>query len=168
MPEYKNFRVNIYEASIVDGNTPFIDALTTACALPVIQRERMISGRRRRIDEYDQRLEEFLVNFTAFQFPGPGRVTIGGASNPMGLDADEFYSHDTAMLYDLSTNLVFLESNQGGMGATAVKEYLQEFVNDKTVYQLIHQTDDNAAARARLFQTIRKMRVRLNLGPPTD
>ena len=168
MPEYKNFKINIYGVEVARGNTPFEDGILAACALDAPQRERVISGRRRRIEECDQRAEGILENFTVFRFPGPGRVAEGGVANAMGLDPNEFYSHDTAMLYDPETRLAFLESAQGGMGATATKEYLQQFTNDETVYQLVPRTDDDVAARARLFQVVRKVRVRLDLGPPTE
>ena len=82
----------------------------------------------------------------------------------MGLMPDEFYGDDTAMLYDPASDIAFVESTVRGMEPRAVGDYFAEFADPDTDYVLMPRLDAEATAKARGFQTIRK----LAMGPVTD
>ena len=54
------------------------------------------------------------------------------------------------------------------MGSSAIAHYFKEFANADTNYTLVPRLDDDAAARARNHQTIRKLKLRVAMGPVTD
>ena len=88
----------------------------------------------------------------------------------MGLDSDEFYADDTAMLYDPVLSMAFVESTVSGMQSGAIGDYFEKFAepSTSTEYQLIPRLDDEAVTRARKFQTIRSLEMRVSMGPVTS
>lgn len=164
----KSFKVNIFNVETSDNGTLFADAIDAARSRPLAGREKLIRGSRRRLDTYLRRPEGYLLNFVAFRFAGPSRVRSGDPVAAMGLGPDEFYGDDTAMLYDPDSHIAFVESTIGGMGPGAIGDYFAEFADPGTNYVLIPRLDAEATARARGFQTIRKVVMRVAMGPVTD
>lgn len=170
MPE-KRFRVNIYEVGFPDEASfgpPFSEAVDNAIAQPFALLYRDANEKGRRLEHSERRDGVYLLNFATFEFTGPGRSSPVTPVQPIDLDADEFFAHDTAMLYDPSEGLAFVESTQGGMGPGAIARYFEAFASERTKYQLLPRLDDEAAARARRHQTIRDLTIRVGMGPVTS
>ena len=166
----KSFIINVYDVCTSDDGTPFADAIDVALSLPLGERERTVRGRQRRVEHHDKRAEGYLLTFATFAFAGPGRVRTGTPIISMGLSSDEFYADDTAALYDPVLNMAFIESTLSGMLSGAIGDYFQKFAEPSTgtEYQLIPRLDDEAATRARKFQTIRSLEMRVSMGPVTS
>ena len=168
----KSFIVNVYDVCTSDDGTPFADAIDVVLSLPLGERERIVRGRQRRVDHYDNQAEVkgYLLTFAAFAFAGPGRVRSGTPIASMGLSPDEFYADDTAALYDPVLNMAFVESTLSGMSPGAIGDYFEKFAKPSTgtEYQLLPRLDDEAATRARKFQTIRSLEMRVSMGPVTS
>ena len=177
MPD-KSFKVNVYEVTLPDeddddmpdasGDIPFSDAIENAWDWTLPDRLENIGGKTRRLENYEKGDGYYLLNFVTHEFTGPGRSGLETEAVPMGLEENENFSHQTAMLYDPDLNLAFVESTQSGMRAGAIARYFREFSSPLTEYQLIPRLDDDAAARARRHQTIRSLTMRVAMGPVTD
>ncbi len=165
MPE-KRFRVNIYDVGPPEG-IPFSTAVDNAIAQPPGMRYRVANGKGRRLEHDERRDGVYLLNFLTFEYAGPGRSRPVTPAELIDLDPDEYFTHDTAILYDPETALAFVESTLGGMGSGAIASYFEEFAGEGT-YQLSPRLDDEAAARARGHQTIRNLSIRVGMGPITD
>ena len=160
MPE-KPFRVNVYEVQLpedADGaSSTFENAITLACKASIDERLKELDGKYRRLEHCDLSGEYLLLNFITLAFDGPGRSTPQSPAVPINLEADENFSHESAMLYDPAKDLVFLESGQGGMGSGTVAKYFREFAGHREDYLLIPKLDAEASARARNHQVIRRL-----------
>ena len=171
VPE-KLFRVNIYDVELLhtgdEQPTEFQEAIQSCSGEPLADREKNISGKYRRLDSHDQRNGVFLLNFVTFEYAGPGRVRRTQPTRPIPMAADESFAPETAMLYHPVSNLAFVESSQGSMGPGAITGYFEEFANRGSTYALHPRTDQNAAVRARRYQTIRNLEMRISVGPATD
>ena len=86
----------------------------------------------------------------------------------MGLGANEHYGHETAALYDPARERLFLESNPLGIGPTGIATYFKGFANQHSQYSLRPLLDEDAAARARRYQTIRGVTIRAAVGQITE
>ena len=171
MPE-KTFRVNIYEVELTGNGganqLPFDNAIEEACRQPFAQRYRIVNGRGRRLDNYEERDGCFLLNFVTGRYDGPGRTSPQDVVAPIPLGPDENFSYETAMLYDPAEQLAFVESSIGVIGPSAIAHYFGEFADPDTNYTLVPRFDQEAAERARNHQTIRKLKLRVSMGPVTD
>ena len=171
MPE-KPFRVNVYEVDLLDdsGLDPltFANAIESACKESIPGRFKSLGDKGRRLEHYDQRDGCFLLNFVTLAFDGPGRSAPGSMTEPIDLALDEHFSHETAMLYDPGENLVFLESGQGGMTNGAIARYFREFAENGEMYSLVPRLDAEASSKARRYQTIRSLVMRMTVGPVTN
>lgn len=171
MPE-KTFRVNVYQVELTGNEDayqlPFHNAIVAACGLPLSQRYREVNGKGRRLENYADRDGCFLLNFVTGQYDGPGSVSPQAAVAPIPLAPNEIFAYETAMLYDPVEQLALVESSVGVMGPSAIAHYFKEFANADTNYTLVPRLDDEAAARARNHQTIRKLKLRVAMGPVTD
>ena len=171
MPE-KSFRVNIFDIELPEDHrgvqTPFGTAIENACGMLRTNRYREVNGKGRRLEDHDQREGCYLLNFATLEFAGPGRSAPATAVAPFDLAQEESFAHETAMLYDPEAELAFVESGQIGMGPGAIARYFEEFVSSSAEYSLIPRLDDEAAARARQHQTIRRFTMRVAMGPVTE
>lgn len=172
MPE-KSFKVNIYNVEITGNNTDqpgsylFSQAIDNAIAQPRALRDKNVNGKGRRL-ENEQRTEGYyLLNFATLEFVGPGRTEPAKEVRPIGLAPEEYFAHETAMLYDPKASLAFVEATLGGMGAGAKAHYFGEFADNNENYLLTPRLDDEAATRARRQQTIRSLVIRVARGPVT-
>ena len=146
MPD-KSFKVNIYEVTLSSeddedmpddsGDVPFSDAIENAWEQPLPDRLKDVNGKGRRLENYEQRQDCYLMNFVTREFSGPGRSRPETAAVPIDLDPDEDFAHQTAMLYDPDLSLAFLESTQTGMREGAIARYFREFSYPRTEYRLI-------------------------------
>ncbi len=171
MPD-KPFKINIYDIELTGeagaGQIPFRNAIENACGETFGNRHREINGKGRRLDNHEEREGCFLLNFATLEFSGPGRTRPQAATVPIGLDPDEFFSQEMAMLYDPEIGLAFVESASGTLGASSIARYFKEFANSDTNYSLVPRLDQDAGARARRHQTIRSVVLRVSVGPITD
>ena len=171
MPE-KSFKVNIYDIianNIAEPrNHSFSQAIDNAIAKPLEQRYAEVNGKGRRLEDYQKEEDYYLLNFVTSQFDGPGRTEPETAATPINLAPEEFFAHETAMLYAPKAGLAFIESTLVGMRDGAIAHYFDAFSNNNENYSLIPRLDDEAAARARRQQTIRSLTMRVALGPVTD
>ena len=170
MPD-KRFRVNIYDVGFPEGITsgiPFSTAVDNAIAQSLEMRYQVANEKGRRLEHDGHRDGVYLLNFLTFEYAGPGRSRPVMPAELIDLDPDEYFTHDTAMLYDPETALAFVESTLGGMGPGAIASYFEGFAGEGTEYQLIPRLDDEAAARARRHRTIRNLSIRIGMGPVTD
>ena len=171
MPE-KSFKANIYDVGFrnpdIPGQTPFETAIEEARGRPLGERYVPLLPKGRRLEHDDKRDGCHLLNFVTFEFTGPGRSAPNTRAVPIDLDPSESFAHETAMLYDPETYLVFLESTSVGVREGAIADYFKEFASSDTEYMLTPRLDDDAAARARGFQTIRSIIMRVAMGPVTE
>ena len=168
----KAFKVNIFSVELPDGGmfglAPFSDTIDYTRGLSLSERYKEVNGKGRRLENSDMHDGCYLLNFVSLEFAGPGRANPLTAATPIDLDPDDSFAHETALLYDPGINLAFLESGQSVMGPGAIARYFREFTNPRVNYQLIPRLDEEAAARARRFQTIRSLSMRVNVGPVTE
>ena len=168
----KRFRVNVYDVALEhtgdDQPTEFHEAIGNARLQGLADLEKDISGKRRRLDFSRQQGGLFLLNFVTFEYSGTGRVRRGQPTRAVPIMPDESFAPETAMLYDPATNLALVESSSGGMGPGVIARYFEEFANNGSEYFMTPRPDVNAATRARRYQTIRNLKMRIALGPITD
>ena len=171
MPE-KSFKANIYHVGFrnpdIPPGIPFETAIEEARERPLGERYVPLLPKGRRLEHDDKRDGCYLLNFVTFEFAGPGRSTPEEYAVHIDLDSNESFAHETAMLYDPETRLAFLESTLGGMGSGAIADYFGNFADRDTEYVLTPRLDDQAAARARTFQTIRTVIMSTSMGPATE
>ena len=167
----KMFKINVYDVIVEhEGNEPettFENAITEARGKSLADREKNVRGKRRRLDDCLERNGHFLLNLINFEYAGSGRVRRGQPSQNIPLRADESFAPETAMLYDPLTHLAFVEASSGGTTAGAIAGYFGEFAIAGTDYSLLPRVDNSAAARARRHRIIRKLTMRVALGPIT-
>ena len=170
MPD-KSFKANIYDVEFrnpdIPGQTPFETAIQEARGCPLGERYVDMSPKGRRLENDDKRDGCYLLNFVTLEFAGPGRSTPETRAVSIDLNPRESFTHETAMLYDPETRLAFLESTSVGMREGAIADYFGRFVSSDTEYTLTPRLDDDAAAKARGFQTIRSIIMRVSMGPIT-
>ena len=145
-----------------------IKQFDNAIAQPLDRRYTEVSGKGRRLENHQKEEDYYLLNFVTSQFDGPGRTEPETAAIPIDLAPEEFFAHETAMLYAPKANLAFVESILSGMGPGAVAHYFSEFANNNENYSLTPKMDQEAETRARRQQTIRSLTMRVSLGPVTD
>lgn len=169
----KVFKMNIFDVELNHANyhhspTTFREAIERAGLGSLTDREKVISGKRRRLDAHQLEDDRFLLNFVTFEYSGTGRVREGQPTQTIPIERDESFSPETAMLYDPATNLALVESSATGMGPGTIVRYFETFVASGTTYTLRPRADNDAAARARRHQVIRNLSMRIALGPITD
>ena len=127
-----------------------------------------VRGKTRRVNNhaFDPEPNLFLLNFVTSDYAGPGRVEPGQPVQNMILNGEQFYAPETAMLFDPDTQILYLESSQS-LGAGAIGEYFENFANAGVHYSLLAIMDDDAAARVRRHQTIRKITMTVQVRQPT-
>lgn len=168
---YKSFKVNIYHIEAHDtdrtASVSFSEAIKNAAAQQINGRHKVVGDKGRRLENYREDANYYLLNFTTSEFSGPSRTEPTSEATPFYLSPNEYFAHENAMLYDPEANLAFLESTLNGMRAGAIADYFKEFANRNESYTLIPQLDAEAAARARRYQTIRSVKLRVAMGPIT-
>ena len=171
MPD-KSFKVNIFDVQMTaDAGaelTSFRDAIVNASGETFQDRHREVNGKGRRLENHAEQDGCFLLNFVSLEFAGPGRTRPDTATVPIGLAPEEYFSQEMSMLYDPEENLAFVESALGTMGASSIVGYFKEFANNGTNYLLVPKLDDEAGNRARRHQTIRRLKMRVAMGPVTE
>ena len=169
MPE-KVFRVNVYDVTAEHNGsgtpTQFQQAIKSTFGQPFGFREKDIGGKLRRVNQHNQQVDLFFLNFVTFEYSGDGRVRSGQPSMNIALAPDEYFGPETAMLFDSVNNLAFVESTARGMGSGTIAHYFEAFAQD-TRYALVARLDGDAPLRARRFQTVRSLKMRVSLGPIT-
>ena len=167
---HKKFSVYIYDVLLPDGKTrdrPFAEAIDAAINEPLADRYREISGKGRRLDQYEIEDDLYLLNFLSYSYPGPGRAMPDRRQRPNALARNEYFTTETAALYDAYEKIMFLESSFSGMGPGAIARYFREFTSPRTNYQLQPRYDGDAWNRASRFQTIRRVSINMRVGPVT-
>ncbi len=168
----ETFRANIYEVDENDEDgTPisFLDAIRRVCNLPREQRLVSVSGRERRLEHCDEKGGCSLLNFVTLRYAGPRRVHPPRAATRIELADDEFFGHETAMLFDPEERLAFLGTTRPGMGAGAVAQYFRELLTDRRTHFLFTpRLDAEASARWRTKQYIGSVVMRASLGSITS
>ena len=169
---YKSFKVNIYRIeahnTIRTASVSFSGSIKNALAQQLDGRYKDVRGKKRRLENYREDANCYLLNFVTFEYAGPSRTEPTSETVPIGLNSNESFAHETAMLYDPGTNLAFVESTQSGMRARAIVLYFEEFSNFNEHYLLIPRLDAEAAAKARGYKTIRSVKLRVAIGPVTS
>ena len=145
----------------------FSEAIKNAAAHQIQGRHKVVGDKGRRLENYREDANYYLLNFTTSEFSGPSRTEPTSEATPFYLSSNEYFAHENAMLYDPEANMAFLESTLNGMRAGAIADYFKEFANRNESYTLIPQLDAEAAARARRYQTIRSVNLRVAMGPIT-
>ena len=158
----KSLKVDIFE--VEEAGSPMSVAIRRAIGASREDRVREANRKERRLEHHRNDGGYILLNFVTFNFPGPGRVEASQPAVPIGLGAGQYFSQETAMLYDDEMGLVFLEAGRGGMGPGAVANYFQGFARDAN-YVLVPRLDEAASAKARRKRLLRKIRMRVSLAP---
>ena len=165
----KPFKVSVFQVDVPEnapsGQLAFDVAIGQACNIPRARREKPVNLKDRRLERYSLNGDIYLLNFTTFEYPGPGRVQGGAPATPVGLASNEFFANETAMLYDAERKLAFIESARGGMGAGAIAKYFAEFSGRGAAYDMMPMLDPDAAARARRCRQFRRVEMRVAPGP---
>lgn len=165
----RTFKANIFDVEIDNdgrrGRLPFERAIERACSGAPEDRVRNVNLKDRRLEHWERDRGCYLLNFTTFDYPGPGRVREATPAAPIGLADDEFFSHQTAMLYDPDEQLAFIESGRAGMGPGAIAKYLGRFRNPQANYLMMPRLDPEASARARRYRQFRRVEMRVALSP---
>lgn len=167
----KTFKANLYVVRAGDSEEPLDDdslqvAIKTATSMDLRRRAKLVNDKVRRIENYELAKDFWLLNFVTAEFSGPGRTATDAPTEPIELASDENFAHETAMLYDPRHQIVLLESGVGGMGAGAIRQYFSSFIEGST-FRFALRVDEEASARARRFQEIRRMEYRVAVGPPS-
>ena len=174
----KPFKVDIYDVRLPeieneeDENgtqpVPFEDAINTARNEPLHNRYKIVNGKGRRLEHHRLDQYSYLLNFLTFEYSGPGRSETTTPAVPNNLNPDEYFTVETSMLYDPQLQIAFVESSLTGMRYGALARYFREFSDPRTEYLMYPRIDDDAAARARRFQTIRGFTMHVRAGAITD
>ena len=166
----KLFRVNLYSVQSRNRSTnrptSFRKAIRRAMDETLDDREKDAAGKWRRLDDAHKRSSDvYLLNFITLEYSGPGRVRRGQPTSDFAMRSDEFFTPETAALYDHQQRVVLMESTQGGMGTGAVAHYFEQFADKGTEYRLIPVVDTEIAAKARRFGSYRKLYMRVKMLP---
>ena len=177
MPD-KSFRVDIYDVRVpqLDDEAeeeavrpaPFVDSINNACLEPLESRYKIVNAKGRRLEHHRRVGDCYLLNFLTFEYSGPGRSETSTPAVPNNLNPDEYFTVETAALFDAEIDLAFIESSLSGMRYGSFVRYFTEFSDPSTEYLIYPRTDNDAAARARTFQTIRGFTMHVRAGPITD
>ena len=171
MPE-RAFTVNVYRVATKDDedgdqlrleiDSSLSDAIDTAYTASVDDRISVLNQKKHRLEHWERRQDCYLINFVTGAFDGPGSFSQTKEVKHFGLQEDEDFAYETAMLYDPENHYVFLEFSQRGMRSTTITRYFQKFMlSDKCI--LIPVVDEDAPDRARKFKTIRGLSLKAYL-----
>ena len=159
------FRINIYNVVPPDDVgpdlVPFGETIRSASGQIPEYRTVNVGDATLRLEHYDQRDQFHLLNFGRLRYEGPSKTTEDTEIEPIPLNDAELFATEAAMLYDESKGLVLLEGASGVIGSGQVVSYFQTFDQHKNKYSLVRKLDEDAARRARNFQTIRKFTHRV-------
>ncbi len=165
--QLQRFRANIY----ILGNEhemelPFKDAIQLVADQPTTESKVFaVNGMARRLEHHEVRQGIHLCNFNTFRYSGPGRAQSGHATRRFNLGPNESFSHESAMLYDPRSKLVFIESARIGMGSGAIGRYFGFFAHsDKGQYKLTPVLDQQARTRALANRVFRSINMRVATG----
>ena len=172
MPD-KKFRVNIFRVEAAGplwGHpTPFRDAIETVASIDDLgDRQQVVGEHVRRLENYLATDNFILLNLVNFLYAGPSTVRDGEPLRNISLRSDESFAFETAMLYDFQRELAFVESSMGRIGPSTIGRYFATFLPSEVDYVFIPILDAMAAARARRFNVVRSLEMRVALGPPTE
>ena len=163
MPD-KRFKVDIFEVE-PDPGPSLEDAIDRVIGTDLTRRTRVINRRTRRLEDEGYEGRNYLLNFTTFNFDGPGRVSQAQRAAAFRLRPDESFAVSTTMLYDSRNSLAFIEAMRGGMGPTSIAKYLASFMGPEVHYEMDPRLDANAAAKLRTAGQLRKIELRVATGP---
>ena len=148
--------INSYELAI---DNSFSGAIDTAFKVSIDDRSNTLNDKTHRLEHLVRRKDCYMLNFVTGVYDGPGQLSQTKQVAHFGLQQDESYAHETAMLYDPQQAYVFLEFSQRGMRSTTVIRYFQKFLlSDKC--SLVPVADADAPDRARRYKTIRSLQVK--------
>ena len=162
----RTFRVGIFDVTD-DTDTPMADALAQICARPLADRVHEEALKSHRLEAHDVRQNLHFVNFVTLGYSGPGRARLPDPVNSIGLRPDEFYTHETSMLYDAENSIAYVELIREGISVGAIQRYLSKFAEDAS-YNLIVRLDPEASARASRFNIIGTLEMGVMIGPATE
>ena len=167
--EEKKFRAQFFGVRIPEdapvGQLPFEEAVRTVSLLEVGQKQKHVSSKLRRMDEYWEEDNLLFMNFTTFNYVGPNRVKVGGQSQSFSMANDEYFGEETALLYDMDRGSLLVEQTQKGMGPGSVAKYFEIFAGQGATYEVFPVVDKEIAARLRRYRIFRRLRVRVLLDP---
>ena len=165
----KRFQVNLYDVETTMKRagwpTSLLDALEQAWSQDIGQREKIVSGKRRRLNDWKVEGGLVYLNFITFEFAGPGRVRQGQPAVPISMRNDESFSPETAILFDPNHDLAYVESTQTGMSPGVIARYCMKFAAVGTTYSLVPRVDDDSEGRARRFSSVKTIEMRVRMGP---
>ena len=165
MPEL--FKANIFELDPGEGGQRFVppeEVLRNTSARNIQERLFTVNNVPRRLEDYRDNDPLHFANFATLKFPGPGRASGRQATRRIGLNADERFAYDTAMLWDADRHLAFIETGRPGMGAGAVAGYLDRFRGHGADYVFVPSLDREARERALRQRLDRKLKTRVAIG----
>ena len=176
MPD-KTFRVTVFDVDERPkiegrGHTPFDRSINNAMNLSMPEREKMVAGKYRRLElaSFDRIVGVFLMNVVTLDYAGPSRTRRGQRIRPFNMQSDESFVSETALLYDPNRDLALVEATQSGIGYGSLAAFFEQFAAPRrpTTYEFVPRMDADAAARARLHQTIRNLSLRVAIGRTTE
>lgn len=162
----RTFRVGIFDVED-DTDMPMADAMAQIYARRLVDRVYEEAPKNHRLEAHDVRRNLHFANFVTLGYSGPGRARLSDPVDPIGLSSDEFYTHETAMLYDAENSIAYIESIREGIAPGAIQRYLSEFVESAS-YRLTMRLDPEASARANRFGIIGALEVGVMIGPATE
>lgn len=167
----KTFKATLYDVRAGDSEEPLADdslerAIKEARSTGLAERTKQVNDKVRRLENHALSKDFWLLNFVTGEYSGPGRTSNETPTEPIRLESDESFAHETAMLYDPKNQIVLLQSGLGGVGPGVATQYLRSFV-EGTPFEFVPRLDDGASARARRFKQIRKVQYRVTVGPPS-
>ena len=162
----RTFKVGIFNVED-DTDMPMADALAQICTLPLVDRVHEETPKSHRLEAHDARQNLHFANFVTLGYSGPGRARLPDPVDSIGLLPDEFYTHETAMLYDAENSIAYIESTREGIAVGAIRRYLSKFAEDAS-YSLIMRLDPDASTRASRFDIIGALEVGVMIGPATE
>lgn len=167
----KTFKATLYDVRAGESNEPLADdslemAIKAASSTGLAERTRQVNDKVRRLENHALSKDFWLLNFVTGEYSGPGRTAVGTPTEPIQLESDEHFAHETAMLYDPREQIVLLESGLSGVGPGVATQYLASFVEAPT-FRLVPCFDEDASAKARSFNEIRRAVFRFVIGPPS-
>lgn len=171
MPE-KNFRAGIFDVND-DEQLPLATAIDRVRQLPLGHRLREEEPKIHRLERCESAPGVYRVNFASLGFAGPGRAHRTHHIRSFDFDSDEYFAHETAMLYDVESRLAFIELTRDGISARAIARYFSAFASDDNDasnaphYELLLRLDPEASMRAARFRRIRSVIMRVAIGPAT-
>ena len=174
MPEL--FKINIFELEAIYRNEYTegeIAADAFMNAIQVAQRLDDLNNRVKRVHGTPRRLENpvrtdgnaLLLHFTTGHYSGPGHANQHTPVASFQMDPDDFFAHDTAMLFDCRNYLAFVESRRPGMSGGAIAYYFSRFANRGWRFYLTPRLDPTARRKALKKSLINNLHIRWIVGP---